>query len=116
MNLAFVNNQSFVLTLNIAAWAPVLPLTATIFHMQMRMHPEDVDVIYSWSSNPADGWGNGTITYSDTTNLLIIRAPQNEMRIIPPGTYTWDLLVNYLGFYKDFTTGQISFIGGTTID
>jgi hypothetical protein len=114
MDLSFRQNQTFVLNLNIAAWAPVYPLTACIFHMQMRTQYSDVNVIYSWSSSAADGWGNGTISYSPVTNLLTLFAPQSDMLAIAPGTYQYDLLLNYAGTFKDLTAGQIVFFGGIT--
>lgn len=114
MDMSFRQNQTWVLNLTIAAWAPVYPLTACRFHMQMRTAPSDVKVVYSWSSNPPDGWGKGTITYDATTKLLAFFAPKDDMMSIPPGTYEYDLLLNYLGFFKDLTSGSIIIGGGIT--
>jgi hypothetical protein len=114
MDMSFRNNQSWILTLNIAAWAPIYPLAACVFHMQMRTNAVDVAVVYSWSSNPADGWGNGVISYTPATHLLTISAPKADMTAILPGAYQYDLLLNYLGIFKDLTSGQIVFDGGVT--
>lgn len=114
MDLEFRNNQSWVLNLNVAAWAPVYPLPVSTFHMQIRTQSSDVKVVYSWSSNPADGWGNGTILYNATTKLLTLFAPKNDMMAIQPDTYEYDLLLSYLGTFKDLAGGQIVFDGGIT--
>lgn len=114
MDLRFRNNQSWWLTLNIIAWAPIYPLSACVFHMQVRTKPSDVRVIYSWSSNPADAWGNGTMNYNTTTGLLMSYAPKSDMQHIPPGTYDFDLLLNYLGNLKVLTGGALVIDGGIT--
>jgi hypothetical protein len=82
--------------------------------MQMRGRNEDVSVVYSWSSNYADEWGNGTIVYTPATMLLTINAPIADMLEIESGIYEWDLQINYLGFHKVLTGGQLVFDDGTT--
>lgn len=120
MNLEFDNNQSWIWTVNLAAWAPVYPLANCVFHMQIRTAPGIPTVVYAWSSNPSDGWGNGTITFVPSTNLLTSNAPQSDMLKIPQATYDWDLLLIYNplptvpGMYKVLTGGQLVIDQGIT--
>jgi hypothetical protein len=114
MDLSFDNNQSFTRTFNIAQWKPLYPLTACVFHMQVRVASGTVPIIYAWSSNPADKWGNGTITYADATGLLQLAAPYSDMILIAPGTYEWDLALIFSGFVKILTGGAFVVNGGIT--
>lgn len=116
MDLSFENNQSFALSLNVAQWQPIFPLTACIFHAQVRSGPGRgvVPIIYAWSSNPADQWGNGLITYTDSTGLLYFSAPYSDMILLTPGDYEWDLALIFSGFVKILTTGAFVITGGIT--
>jgi hypothetical protein len=117
MDLSFENNQSFALSLNIAQWKPIYPLTACVFHMQIRSMPVKVPpIIYAWSSNPVDNWGNGTITYTDATGLLYLSAPYSDMILLVPGNYEWDLALIFSGFVKILTGGAFVITGGVTYE
>lgn len=114
MDLSFENNQTFALSLDINAWKPVYPLTACVFHMQVRTVPDSIPIIYAWSSNPGDHWGNGIITYTDLTGLLFFSAPYSDMVVLPPGNYEWDLALIFSGFVKILTGGAFVITGGIT--
>lgn len=114
MDLSFENNQSFALSLNVAQWQPVYPLTACVFHAQIRSGPGIVPIIYAWSSNPADLWGNGTIIYTNSTGLLYFAAPYSDMIKLAPGNYEWDLALIFSGFVKILTGGAFVITGGIT--
>jgi hypothetical protein len=114
MDLSFENTQTFALSLNVAAWKPLYPLSACTFHVQVRTAPATVPIIYSWSSDPADKWGNGIITYTDSTGLLYFTAPYSDMVVLTPGTYLWDLVLLFSGFYKVLTGGAFVITGGIT--
>lgn len=115
MDLSFENNQSFALSLNIAQWAPLYPLSVCTFHAQVRTETGSVPIIYAWSSNPADLWGNGTITYTPSTGLLYFSAPYSDMIELIPGTYAWDLALIFSGFIKILTGGAFVIMGGITV-
>lgn len=115
MDLSFENNQTFALSLNIAQWQPLYPLSACTFHMQVRSAPGSVPIIYAWSSNPADLWGNGIITYTPSTGLLYFSAPYSDMIGLVPGAYEWELALIYLGFVKVLTGGAFVITGGITL-
>lgn len=85
-----------------------------VFHMQVRTAPGIVPIIYSWSSNPSDNWGNGTITYTDVTGLLQFSAPYADMLLLLPGNYVWDLALIYSGIVKILTGGAFVITGGIT--
>ena len=114
MDLSFENNQSFALSLNIKAWAPLYPLSLSVFHMQIRTAPGVVPIIYSWSSNPSDNWGNGVITYTSTTGLLQFSAPYADMVVLSPGNYVWDLALIVSGIVKILTGGAFVITAGIT--
>ncbi len=115
MDLAFQNNQTFALSLDVNAWKPVYPLTVCVFHMQIRTAPTVVPVIYAWSSNPADQWGDGTITYTDSTGLLFFHAPYSDMVKLIPGNYVWDLELIFGTEFKVLTGGAFVVTAGITI-
>jgi len=115
MDLSFETNQTFALSLNVAAWKPIYPLSACVFHAQIRVAPGSIPIIYSWSSNPGDKWGNGVITYTDSTGLLYFTAPYSDMINLIPGTYQWDLELIFDGFIKILTGGAFVITGGITL-
>jgi hypothetical protein len=115
MDLSFAQNQTFELSLNIQAWQPIYPLSVCVFHMQVRTAPGDVQVIYAWSSNPADNWGNGTIMYTPSTGLLFFYAPYADMIELTPGTYEWDLALIFGTETKILTGGAFVIAGGITL-
>jgi len=82
--------------------------------MQVRTGPGIVPIIYAWSSNQTDNWGNGTITYTDATGLLFFTAPYSDMLALIPGNYEWDLALIFNGFVKILTTGAFVVTGGIT--
>lgn len=82
--------------------------------MQIRVGPGTVPIIYSWSSNPDDHWGNGVITYTDSPGLLQFSAPYSDMILVAPGTYEWDLALIFSGFVKILTGGAFVVAGGIT--
>jgi len=114
MDLAFVNNQEFQLPLNVVAWSNVLPLTLCTLRMQIRTDAAVPQVIYSWSSDPSDKWGNGTITYTPETAILYIYAPYDDMKKLPPGSYVWDLQLTYGTYVKLLTQGAVVISSGVT--
>lgn len=115
MDLAFETNQSFSLAFNVTQWKPVYPLTVCTFHMQVRTTPGGVPILYSWSSDPGDLWGNGVITYTDSTGILLISAPYSDMVKLVPGEYSWDLVLIYGTFIKVLTGGAFVIRSGVTI-
>ena len=115
MDLSFESNQSFVLSLNIGQWKSIYPLTACTFHMQVRKLPGRAPVIYSWSSDTGDLWGNGVITYTDATGLLMLSAPYDDMIKLVPDDYVWDLVLIYGTFIKVLTGGTFVVSAGVTL-
>lgn len=115
MDLSFRQNQSFALVLDIQAWQSVYPLSNSLFHMQVRTAPNTVPIIYSWSSNLAEKWGRGVISFTPEIGLLSITAPYSDMINLTPGTYEWDLTIQYLDFHKVLTGGAFFLIGGITV-
>jgi hypothetical protein len=115
MDLAFTNNQTFQLSLNIAAWAPIYDLTSMTFRMQLRTAAGINPVIYSWSSSSSDGW-LGTIAFNPSTNLLMITAPYADMLNIEPqaSPFVYDLQISNGTFFKDLTGGTLTFYEGIT--
>lgn len=115
MDLSFQNNQTFALSLDINAWKPIFPLSVCVFHMQIRTAPDAVSIIYSWSSNPADNWGNGVITYTPATGLLFFSAPYSDMINLVPGNYVWDLELINGTFVEVLTGGAFVITDGVTL-
>lgn len=115
MDLSFQNNQTFGLSLNVQAWKPLHPLSLCTFHLQVRTGPGIVPVVYSWTSNPLDNWGNGTITYTDSTGLLYFSAPYSDMLNLVPGIYEFDLELIDGQNVKILTGGAFVITAGITI-
>ncbi len=115
MDLSFQQNQTFTFSLNVQAWQPLYPLSDSIFHIQVRLGPHIVPVIYAWSSNPSDSWGNGVITYTPEIGMLYITAPYSDMLKLLPGIYEWDLTLQYLDFHRVLTGGAFVIVGGITV-
>ena len=115
MDLSFEINIKFALSLDINAWKPVYPLSLCVFHVQVRTVPNSIPIIYSWSSNPLDNWGNGTITYTDLTgSSVFLCAVFRHGCVAHLETMRWDLALIFSVFVKILTGGAFVITSGIT--
>jgi hypothetical protein len=120
MNLAFINNQTFIWTVMLTQWQLLYGslLAGASFAMQIRSNAGSSIAEYSWSSAPSAG--QGTIIYQPSSGALIMRASYPDMLRVPDGTYVYDLQMNVSvpsladPLVKDFTSGTIVIGVGVT--
>lgn len=113
MDLLFRKNQTFLLTLNVAAWEPVYPLALCKFRMMARASLTSPNVACAWSSDPADGF-SGTIAYSAGAHSLTMRTPYESARLFNDGSFEFDLQLIYSQVVKLLTSGTLVIESGAT--
>lgn len=114
MDLAFTNNQDFVLIFNVAPWASVYPLPLCSFLMNMRAAATDVSPIYAWRSALPSPWAGGSISYDGASQLMTISADYADMLKLNAGNYVWDLQMTYNDLVKVLVGGKIVIYTGVS--
>lgn len=119
MDLATTNSQTFVWTVSLAAWMPILDLTTLRFRMQIRAAADDPNVALSFDSASGTS-AAGTCTLEPSSGLLTMRAPAAAVSRVQRGSYVYELVgiapVPSSGdpLIKTFAEGAIVFSEGVS--
>jgi hypothetical protein len=111
MDLQAYNNERFQFTQNLTNWAAVYSLSSATFRLQIRTKAADPDVLLDFSSAPGSV---DTITYNNTSHVMIAQTTTARVRSLEAGSYDWDFGFTLASEFTRIDGGTIVFVDGVT--